>query len=146
MRATTIFWNVFVVIWLAIAFGAVAHADDIDDFVEMRGFKIDFTRATQRDRKSVFESLDRQLQIVEDANVPDGVMEFFRGVPIMVDPALQHMNGAYVRLFDSGQRATGVHRVSRGALRSAQVPLTRRRTFAACAHASCDVDDDADQR
>jgi len=97
MRATTIIGAVFAGVSLAVACGATARANGIDDFVEMRGFKIDFARATQRERKTVFESLDHQLKIVEDANVPASVMEFFRGVPIMVDPALQHMNGAYLQ-------------------------------------------------
>jgi len=66
-----------------------------DAIVEMRGFQVDFHLASERDRKLVLRSLDEQLEIVEATKVPPSVMEFFRTVPIVVDPALTAMNGEY---------------------------------------------------
>ncbi|HTE43307.1 MAG TPA: hypothetical protein VK629_20970 [Steroidobacteraceae bacterium] len=64
--------------------------------VDMRGFKVDFSQASNRERRLVFNSLDQQLKIVERANVPPAVMDFFRSIPILVDPVLQTTNGAYL--------------------------------------------------
>jgi len=84
------------VIMLSVVFAIGARAAE-SRIVEMRGFKVDFSAVTERDQKMVAPSLDDQLQIVEEANVPPAVMEFFRGVPLEVDPELQHMNGAYLQ-------------------------------------------------
>jgi hypothetical protein len=72
-----------------------ASGDEIDPIMTMRGFQIDFRLCTQAERKKVFKSLDKQLAIVEAANVPENVLTYFRTVPIVLDPNFTVMNGEY---------------------------------------------------
>jgi hypothetical protein len=62
---------------------------------QIRGFQVEFDRATNRQRESVLPSLIRQIEIVESVGLPEPVMAFFRTVPIVIDPDLTGMNGAY---------------------------------------------------
>lgn len=75
-----------------------SHANEATAIVDMRGFKVDFALATESQKTKVQRSLDKQLEIVEAADLPETVMSFFRTVPIVVDPALTKMNGEYMQL------------------------------------------------
>ncbi len=72
----------------------------------MRGFQVDFGRVTEREKQTVRESLDQQLAVVESAGVPVRTLEFFREIPIVIDPALTKTFGQYANL--AGRRVVRI--------------------------------------
>ncbi len=54
--------------------------------LESHGFKIDVSRATDRQVELVFPALVKQLEIVESVDLPERVTKFFRTVPIVLNP------------------------------------------------------------
>jgi hypothetical protein len=54
--------------------------------IESHGFKIDASRATDKQVKKIMPTLREQLDIIESVRLPQGVVEFFRTVPIVLNP------------------------------------------------------------
>jgi hypothetical protein len=89
--------------WLWILVVAVAPwtsdaASAKRDVVQISGFSVDFHLASKRQRKAVTASLEKQLDMVKDAGLPDDVVEFAQSVAIVIDPAMLSMttNGQYM--------------------------------------------------
>jgi hypothetical protein len=53
-----------------------------------RGFIIDMSRLTPEQKQSLTPSYQQQIKIIEDANLPKEMLEFFKTVPTIIDPAL----------------------------------------------------------
>jgi hypothetical protein len=88
---------VFLLLALLFGFSTRVFADGDTSSLEIRGFRVDLQLASERDRKELLPSLERQLDIVEAANLPADVLAFFRTVPIVADPTLKPMNGEYTQ-------------------------------------------------
>jgi hypothetical protein len=65
---------------------------------ELASFQIDTSRSSDSQTKRTLATLRRQIEIVEAADLPPEVLNFFRSVPIAIDPALMGMNGEYAQL------------------------------------------------
>lgn len=66
--------------------------------VDIAGFQVDTSRASAPSARETLETLRYQAGIVESAKLPAEVLEFFRSVPIVIDPTLTGMNGQYAQL------------------------------------------------
>jgi hypothetical protein len=67
-----------------------------EHLIESHGFKIDARRATDQQLKKIMPSLRKQLDIIESVGLPKGVVEFFRTVPIVLNPDTDpNSNAAY---------------------------------------------------
>lgn len=64
--------------------------------IESNGFQIDASRATDQQLKNLMPSLRKQLDIIDSVRLPQGVVEFFRTVPIVLNPETSpDSNAAY---------------------------------------------------
>jgi hypothetical protein len=54
--------------------------------VDFRGFQMDMTRLTPQQKQKLTPSYLEQIRIIEAANLPTEMLEFFKTVPIIVDP------------------------------------------------------------
>ena len=52
-----------------------------------RGFQIDMTRLTAQQKASLTPSYLEQIRIIEAANLPQEMFDFFKTVPTIIDPA-----------------------------------------------------------
>lgn len=95
---------------VASLFGLRANAEGSANLVEIRGFRVDVSPASENQKRKLLPSLERQIAIVESVNLPEEVLGFFRTVPIVVNPALTKMNGEYAQV--DGGWAVGVKPVS----------------------------------
>ena len=85
-------------VFLAMAWPTASRADgEPETVLLMRGFSVDHHLIDERDWKKMAPSLDNQLQIVEAVGVPENVMDYFRTVPLVVDPGLTKMYGEYLQ-------------------------------------------------
>lgn len=81
---------------------AVSHAKPQPSkrVLEVRGFRIDATYATNQQLEAILPALVKQLEIVDSANLPERVAKFFRTVPIVLNPASNaeyaQVNGRWV--------------------------------------------------
>ena len=77
---------------------ANAQAPD-KDVVEILGMRVDFHLTTKEQRETVTASLEKQISVATSVNVPPSVLEFFRTISIVVDPAMLKMatNGEYTQ-------------------------------------------------
>jgi hypothetical protein len=66
--------------------------------VVLRGFSFDFRLINEKKKESILPSLNTQIDIVERSQVPPHVMEFFRTIPIIIDPKLSGTKGHAQRL------------------------------------------------
>jgi hypothetical protein len=73
----------------------VVSAGDAPDVEAIHGFQVDFHLASAKQKKKVLPSLNRQFEIIESANLPAKVLDFFHTVPFVADPDLKEMNGEY---------------------------------------------------
>src|SRR5262245_1816026 len=64
---------------------------------DIAGFQIDTSRVSKPDATKTLATLRHQVAIVESAALPPQVLEFFRSVPIVIDPTLEGMNGEYAQ-------------------------------------------------
>lgn len=53
---------------------------------EFSGFKMDMSRLTQQQKLKLMPSHLEQIRIIEAANLPKEMLDFFKSVPIIVDP------------------------------------------------------------
>jgi hypothetical protein len=84
---------------LHVALVCSAYAEEAAAAVQMRGFSVDFRLATKKQKQTVLASLEHQLEIVESVKLPAAVLDFFRTVPLVIDPAMQDKptNGEYTQ-------------------------------------------------
>ena len=54
--------------------------------VDFRGFQMDMTHLTPQQKQKLTPSYLEQIRIIEAANLPTEMLEFFKTVPIIVDP------------------------------------------------------------
>ena len=73
--------GLFLCAWLS-AF-ATAKAQSAD----FQGFQIDMSRLTPQQKVALPPSYREQIRIIEAANLPKEMLEFFKTVPIIIDPA-----------------------------------------------------------
>ena len=68
--------------------------------LELHGFRIDATYATNQQLETILPALEKQLEIVDSVVLPEGVSKFFRTVPIVLNPASNaeytEVNGKWV--------------------------------------------------
>jgi len=83
------------VILLALCAAPFASAEDAPGIEPMHGFQVDFHLVSEKQRKRVLPSLNRQFEIIESAGLPPNVLDFFHTIPFVVDPDLKEMNGEY---------------------------------------------------
>jgi hypothetical protein len=77
---------------IALACVQIASAQG-SSIVEVRGFRFEFGLVSEKKRDSLLPSLKTQVEIVERAQVPPEVMDFFRSIPIIIDPKLDGTRG-----------------------------------------------------
>lgn len=85
------------VILIAVAVGAQSNsvADDSQG-TDFHGFHIDTHLMNESQKSSVLPTVVEQLMIVESVGLPDNVVNFFRKIPLLVDPTLQFQPGMYL--------------------------------------------------
>jgi len=88
-------WIVAIAMFVGSAQLAMAEAGGV---VELRGFHFDFRLVSEKKQAAMLPSLHKQIDIVERAQVPADVLEFFRTLPIIVDPNLEGSRGHAQRL------------------------------------------------
>jgi len=66
----------------------IAAADE-QQVVAMHGFKVEYAKVSERELQRMQSSLHRQFEIVEEANLPAAVLEYFKTVPVVIVPALK---------------------------------------------------------
>lgn len=68
--------------------------------LELHGFRIDASLATDRQLEVILPALVKQLEIVDSVSLPERVTKFFRTVPIVLNPASNaeytQVNGKWV--------------------------------------------------
>jgi hypothetical protein len=64
-----------------------AHADE--QVQQMHGFQVEYAKVGISVLNHMQSTLERQFKIVEEANVPPAVLEYFKTVPIVIVPELQ---------------------------------------------------------
>ncbi len=75
-----------------------AAADSAEQTVsEYHGFHIDSHLLNEQQIDTVLPSLVKQLIIVESVGLPNAMVEFFKGIPIVIDPSLKEMPGQYTK-------------------------------------------------
>ena len=87
---------------LGILARAIAHANDAQ-VMEMHGFKFECEKVGLRQVERMRSSLERQIAIVEEANVPAAVLEYFKSVPIVIVPSLKTKEFGHARV-DAGRQ------------------------------------------
>lgn len=55
--------------------------------VDFRGFQMDMTRLTAQQKQKLTPSYLEQIRIIEAANLPTEMLDFFKSVPIIIDPS-----------------------------------------------------------
>jgi hypothetical protein len=87
--------------------------------IESHGFKIDASRATDQQLKKVMPALRKQLDVIESVRLPKDVVEFFRTVPIVLNPDTNpNSNAAYEH-----KGGNGVVNISPGAVLPENRPI-----------------------
>lgn len=94
------------------AYGQTNQTDAPTPPVELpyHGFRVDDHLIEAQQRATFQPYLIKQLEIVESVGLPSDMLAFFRGTPIVIDPALRDMRGRYDK-FD-GQWAVRVRPVA----------------------------------
>ncbi|MDP3332487.1 MAG: hypothetical protein Q8Q40_05590 [Methylococcaceae bacterium] len=84
-------YSSFLILFLVVKTG-------IADTTEFHGFQINSQLVSEQQKNNVLPSLGKQLDIVQSVGLPDAVVEFFKGIPILIDPGLTSMPGQYTKL------------------------------------------------
>lgn len=107
MRTPFIFGNVATKLLLLLAFlfantalgqtsAAVADATPtLSESTEYHGFRVDDHLLSAQQKAVFLPSFIKQLTIVESVGLPVEALDFFREIPIVVDPTLREMPGQY---------------------------------------------------
>jgi hypothetical protein len=67
-----------------------AHAAAAEEnIIEMRGFRVEYAKVGPKAFSKMQPSLEKQFEIVEAANVPPTVLEFFKTIPVVIVPDLK---------------------------------------------------------
>jgi hypothetical protein len=66
--------------------------------VDISGYRIDTSRASEAEVIETIATLRHQIEIVESAGLKPKVLSFFHTIPIVIDPSLTGMNGQYSQL------------------------------------------------
>jgi hypothetical protein len=67
-----------------LAISGIAESADQKDISVMNGFQVNYSQVGSRALRRMESSLERQFQIVEEAQLPVAVLEFFRTVPVFI--------------------------------------------------------------
>jgi hypothetical protein len=65
-----------------------AHAAD-EQVRQMHGFRVEYAKVGTKALERMLPSLEKQFEIVEKANVPPAVLEYFKTVPVVIVPDLK---------------------------------------------------------
>ena len=80
-RSITGVAGLFLCTWLSAFAAAKAQSADF------QGFQVDMSRLTLQQKAALTPSYREQIRIIEAAKLPTEMLEFFKTVPIIIDPA-----------------------------------------------------------
>jgi hypothetical protein len=81
--------GVLLAVGIGLSVQSIAAADDGQpDKVDIHGFTVEYAKVGPDKLQRMRPSLERQMQIVEEAGVPPAILDFFRSVPVVMVPEL----------------------------------------------------------